>query len=221
MINGVFPTSYWGSGAPAPPPEVTITDHGYTAGGHAVIVTGIAAHNTIVVTAGTAGGAEGVSVTDTSGNIYTRLVHNSGSESSEIWYCLDPIALDDGNVVTINWTSDGTTRYIHVFSLSTIATVGSSGGGNGVSHTPSATTTDPVDEGSVVFGNMVGGPSGFSPSQSIGWSGAVIGFIGSFPGGNQQACDGYKKVSVTGVQTYGPTVANGIVWAATIGAFGV
>lgn len=217
MISGVFPVANWGSGQ-VTPPAVAVTDHGYSTS-TAVVVTDIPAHNTIVVTVGIAGGLTGVTVTDSSANVYTNLVRNSGSEASEIWYCLDPVHVVAGSTVTITWSAPSTALYIHVWSLNFIATVDQSGGNNGVSSSPSATTTGSVSASAVVFGNMICGPTGFTPGQAGGWSGTVIGFVGAFPGGNQQAADGYRLTGVAGVQTYAPTVSNLVVWAATIGSF--
>lgn len=218
-----FPVSYWGSGSVTPPPPgLAITDVGSDTD-TAVTVTEIAAGDTIVVLTATADGSNVVSVSDGI-NTYSNLVSSHGGIGVEIWYCLNPAHVPNGTVLTVTYHNTPTVAYVHVLTLNTTATAGQWGSNTGISANPTVSTIGVVPDTSAVFGMVIGAPTSNTISQPAGWSGAVVGVIGTLSGSTFTVADGSMINSGAAVQTYAPTgwpqpLNQQVLYRAVIGSF--
>lgn len=205
-----------------PPPGLAITDV-VADTDTSVTLTEITAGDTIVVLTATGDGSDVVSVTDGI-NTYSNLVSDHGGDGVEIWYCLNPAHVPNGTVLSVNYHGTPTVSYVHVMTLNTTATAGQWGSNTGISATPSVSTIGVVPDVSAVFGVMIGAPTSNALTQSAGWSGAVVGVIGTVSGQAFDVADGYLISSGAGVQSYAPTgwpvpINQQVIFRAVIGSF--
>lgn len=168
-----------------------------------VVTTEIAAENTIVILLASGDGGQVTGISDGI-NTYSFFDGSIGGFTVEVWYCLSPLNVPAGTVITATFGNASRSKYIHVFSLNKVAALGQSGDTQDL-QPPHVSTGGSVTTPSAIFGMTLGGGSANALTQPADWSGAVVGVIGLVGAQPFDCIDGYMITDVAGIKTYAPS----------------
>lgn len=177
----------------------------------------VPAHDTIVVVIGdgNVAGLTNISSVADGTNTYTEQASvYASTNTSAIWYVLDPATLASGSTITVTFSGSGAaTKYVQAFYMSGTAVAVSSTVNGGSSTTPSCTANGAATRTSFATANMVAGND--TITQPAGWT---AGNVGNVTGTFEESI-GYKTNTDSSNAVYNPTGWSSAAWTCALATF--